>query len=65
MIIEKVFKFNCAHIEEVILALAEEINKGYRIVSMSQIPFETTCHSHPAYAPGMEITLRNKESEYS
>lgn len=62
MITEKIFKFNYAHIEDVILELADEIRKGYKIVKFNRLPFDHEVYS-TSYKPCLEVTLIAKESE--
>lgn len=60
MIIEKKISFNFNNTDEVILTLAEDINKGFTISKMEQLPL-TLCTKSFNTEPTCEITLRKKD----
>ena len=60
MIIEKNISFNFNNIDEVILTLAEDINKGFTVDKMERLPL-TLCTKTFNTEPACEITLRRKD----
>ena len=59
MVIEKKISFNFDNIDEVILTLAEEINKGFTVDKVEQLPFRLCVNAHYT-EPTCEIYLRKK-----
>ena len=60
MIIEKRISFNSNNMDEVVLALAEEITRGFTIYKIEQLPL-TLCTKVFNTEPACEITLRKKD----
>lgn len=60
MVIEKRIGFNFEDIDSVILTLAEEINKGFTVHSIEQLPFTLSTGIHFT-EPACEVRLRKKE----
>lgn len=60
MILAKKFDVNFEDIDSVILTLAEEIKKGYKIYNIEHYPFECSINTLNR-KPCATITLINKE----
>ena len=60
MIVEKKISFNYDNMDEVILELAEEINKGFTISYIERLPYTLSIKQYDDSA-SMIICLRRKE----
>ena len=63
MIVEKIFKCSVKDVDEVTLAIAEEIKNGWHITGVSYDPIEVNCRI--VNYPTFEVTLvrRNNHGE--
>ena len=56
MIRSKVFEATTEDLNSVILELADEIKKGYKVQQIERLPFEMSCR-HRHFPPCVKITL--------